>query len=137
VSYDALGDALRSQFSTGWSSAQPSIPWYGPNSGPSPTFNEAWVALDILDGASLQINVSPPQYRRGGFVNVSIFVPVNTGDDLMRALIDSARPIFENQQLDDGTGRFVWIRGAEVVHVVSGERFRQTNVMFEFHYDDL
>jgi hypothetical protein len=137
VTYDAVGDKLRSTFSTGWASAQPSIEWFGPNTGPDEEFANPWVALDVLDGQSLQINVSPPQYRRSGFVAVSIFVPVNSGDSLMRGLIDSAQGIFENKSLDDGTGKFIIVRGAEVIHVGSTERFTQTNVQFEYHYDDL
>lgn len=137
MTYDAVGDTLKSRFSTQWATLQPGVEWFAPNSGPDPSFNDPWVGLDILDGASTQINVSPPQYRRAGFVTVSIYVPVNTGDDVVRGLIDSSRAVFENQQLDDGSGKFITLYGAEVVHVGASERFSQTNVQHEFHYDDL
>jgi len=137
MSYDTLADKIRSHFKTEWEAAHPDVEWFGPNTGPSPDFDEPWVALDIIGGDSLQINVAPPQWRRGGNVVISIFVPVNSGDDLLNALTDTGQSIFENTPLVDASGNQVTFFGTEVIPVGTTERFTQQNVAHDFNYEDL
>lgn len=137
MSYDAIADVIKSHFQTEWAVAQPDVEWFGPNSGPAPDFAEPWVALDIIMGDSLQINVAPPQWRRSGNVVISIFVPVNSGDDLLNAITDTGQAIFENQPLVDALGNQVTFYGTEVIPVETTERFSQYNVVHDFNYEDL
>ncbi len=136
ASYNTVADKIRTYFGAQFDAAHPTIERFGPNQSPDPDFDDPWVALDILQGSSHQINVSPPEWRYPGIVTVSVFVPVNSGDDLSNTIIDSVAGIFRGTELADAQGTEIHFRGPDIAPGGSTEVFSMTSVNHPFHFDD-
>ncbi len=136
MSYQTVGDLIRARFNAGAQASHPAVPRYMPNETPDPDIAELWWALDINDGDSFQISVSPTMWRRLGVVTVSAFAPRNDGANALRALMESAQSMFEGLDFLTSDGLKVVFVGTESVPAGGNDRFFQTNINHEFHYDD-
>lgn len=93
-------EAILQHWKTGWTAAQPSVPWVTDNEiGDAAA---SWVRITIQPTASAQATMGrAPQRRwaRRGQIAVQVFTPINQGDALAADLADSVRAVLEGERI--------------------------------------
>lgn len=135
-SYTQVSLAIRERWNAQAEVLQPTLKRVGPNRSPAPNFKGAFWALDIIEGSSFQLSVSPTVWRRGGLVVISCVVPRGSGGGLLQDLKDNALTIFSDQVLTTSNSRTVRFEGGEIQVGPATNVFAQENVSFPFHYRD-
>lgn len=129
MGYAAQRIAIESRFSTQWGVTTP-IAW--DNSQYKPDSGTPFVALSILNTSEQPVSIgSTVKTRNGGFININIFVPENTGTAVIEGLCDSAAAVFRYKAFSG-----VSCRGAEIRLIGRNKEWWQYNVSIEFQRDE-
>jgi hypothetical protein len=98
-------EAVFQQWLSVWPGLQPSVPFCFENEKFVEPTTGAWARVTLRGLDSIQETLGKPttrRYERMCAVWVQLFVPVNTGTELVKQLVDSARAVYEGVQFGNG-----------------------------------
>jgi len=108
MSFEAIGDAIRTRFNTLIEVAESVAVQYDAQADFIPPGNAAYVRLSINYGASQQVEiggVGQNRYRDGGLVTASVFAVPGEGDEAAMQLVDKIVDAFRGHSAGGVTYR--------------------------------
>lgn len=126
MGYANDSQVIRERFEAQWpGSGSPTVQYTFAGLVFDPPKNAPWVRLTVLTGEEVQRAMGKYRlYRRTGFVDIGIFVPVGSGDGLAKELADRVAAIYRGRTVGNIVFRGVSLNyagpdGAHEHHVCS------------------
>jgi hypothetical protein len=138
MSFENVVDKIRNDFRTDWNTQYPSIPLKEQNRKLVPQTGQPWAAIDILAGESFERTVGPPrQWRHPGATMVRLYVPSNSGTDVLDHYTDFVQEHFRNRRaVNDDSEVIRFIRQHTSDPPMSAESdYYQRSVSADFEWD--
>ena len=70
---------------------------------PDINLNQAWAKINIEQSSSDNAEVGTDRVRDTGFVQIMVYVPINTGTELIESLCEAIKEVFRNWEHTVGT----------------------------------
>ncbi len=106
------------------------VAWENVAYTPNPT--QAWVSFKITNTrgnfASVGIHA---RVRREGLINITVYVPKDTGTKAASEIADTITEIFENNQISD-----FWLFPADIVSSGNIDEWYSVAIIIRFEYDE-
>jgi len=136
VSAVAIRKAVGGVFETAWGSTTP-VAW--PNQKYTPVQGVHWVRFSIAQGDARKVELGATKvtHRFTGIVFISVFAPLDSGDEQARIYCDQAAAIFRNTSIPVGVDGRVLMRVPDIRDAGSDSLFQQFNVATPYQYDTL
>jgi hypothetical protein len=100
MTYAAQRTTIMTQWDTQWKAIRPLVPYAHGNARFDPPVDNPWLRISILDGESQQASFGATDrglHRHVGVVSIDAYVPLGTGEALLRTLLDEATDIFRSR----------------------------------------
>lgn len=129
MGYEAIRLQIQTRFETEWTTTP--IAWEGVPFDPPD--NLPWVRLTIRPGSRSQVSIgsSTKLWRVVGAIIIQFFTPLDYGSKAKEELIDTGSNVFRGKSFDD-----VNIYGEDRIDVGQDGEYNQTNLSFNFKYDE-